>query len=220
MSNAYGSLILISGPSGVGKTTLIECTIGLINAGDPDREAWAAVSHTTRPARSGEADGEAYHFVPAETFEAMCDAGEFLEHAEVFGHRYGCSRTAVLELTEAGHDALRVLDVRGHAFLRREAQRMIADGQPIRRVVSVFIKPPSMAELHARLVDRGMPAHERARRLAEAPREMSHESEYDLTIVNDNLLHASTCLTQIILMARRLDWLTAQRQVAGPSHAG
>lgn len=135
-------LVLISAPSGAGKTTialrLLETTPGMERV----------VTCTTRAPRGGERNGVDYHFLDREEFERRVAAGEFLEHAEVYGHRYGTLRASVVERLEAGVDVVLSVDVQGASSIRAVAE---ADAVLGRALVSVFVMPPSLAELERRL---------------------------------------------------------------------
>jgi guanylate kinase len=180
---ARGRLIVLSAPSGAGKTTLVH----RIMEHRPDLEF--SISHTTRPCRPGERDGRDYFFVDREEFAAMLDAGEFLEHAEVFGNLYGTGRRQVEELRTAGHDVLLEIDWQG--------ARQVRANQP--DCCSVFILPPSAAELEHRLRGRETDSGEViARRLGEAVGDMSHWDEFDHVVVNDDLDDAAAALLAII----------------------
>jgi len=111
-STGRGSLFIISAPSGAGKTSLVRALLG------KDRRLSLSVSHTTRPARPGEADGRDYHFVPVAEFERMAGAGDFIEHARVFDHFYGTSRRAVADQLDAGLDVILEIDWQGARQVR------------------------------------------------------------------------------------------------------
>src|SRR5690606_27314521 len=130
-----GTLYIVSAPSGAGKTTLVDALVRTM----PDLRV--SVSHTTRPQRPGEVDGVHYHFVDTETFERMVAAGEFLEHARVFGNLYGTSRTQVEEMLAAGTDVVLEIDWQGG----RQVRQAMPDS------ISIFILPPSRDELERRL---------------------------------------------------------------------
>ncbi len=172
-----GLLLIISSPSGAGKSTLANRLLR-----EEGGQLWMSVSATTRPRRKSEIAGQDYHFVTEEEFARMVRAGEFLEHAEVFGHRYGTPRKPVEEKLKAGTDVLFDIDWQGAAQIRRNLARSDY------RVVSVFILPPSMAELEARLRRRAQdPEDVIARRMAGARDEITHWQEYDYVLVNEDL---------------------------------
>ncbi len=187
-----GTLLIVSGPSGAGKGTLIN---KLPEAGVPDIAF--SVSHTTRAARAGEVEGDHYHFVSVDSFKQMIEAGEFLEWAEVYGNFYGTSRQAVASLLDAGRDVVLDIDVQGAAQVRALFPE----------AVSVLVVPPSYDELCQRLHGRGLDDPQViARRLAAAPQEIGRYEEYDHVILNDHVESASGLLAAILLARRsRLD---------------
>ncbi len=164
------ALYTISGPSGVGKSSLVAAL-----ARDQDRIA-VSVSYTTRPKRDGETEGVEYHFIDPPHFADMVAAGEFLEHAEVFGHQYGSSRQWVEQTLADERDVLLEIDWQG-ALQVREAMP---------QGVWVFILPPSLGALGTRLDGRGSEAPElRHRRLASAVADMRHARSADYLIINE-----------------------------------
>jgi len=184
-----GLMLVLSSPSGAGKTTLSR---KLLEA-DPAVEL--SVSVTTRKQRSGEIDGRDYHFIDAARFDAMVKGGELLEWAQVFGHRYGTPRAPVEVALANGHDVLFDIDWQGTQQLREKADHDL---------VSIFVLPPSMADLERRLRSRAQDPDEVIRaRMATAADEMSHWAEYDYVIVNRDIDHAFAEL-QAILAAERL----------------
>lgn len=183
-----GTLYVVSAPSGAGKTSLVAALL----ADDP--RLGVSVSHTTRPMRKGEADGINYHFVSRETFEAMIERNEFLEHADVFGNYYGTSQVWVEETLSAGQDVILEIDWQGAVQVRR----LMPD------CVGIFIVPPSPETLKARLTGRGTDAPEVVeRRLREAGEECSHAQEFDYLVVNDQFPVALADL-QAIVRGQRL----------------
>lgn len=169
-------LFLVSAPSGAGKTTvgrgLLESEPGMTRA----------VTCTTRPPREGERDGVDYHFLSRDEFGRRVDAGEFLEHAEVYGNRYGTLKSEVLRHLAEGRDVLLSVDVQG-----AETIRVAAASDPVLAgaLVSVFIMPPSMEELERRLRGRAQDGAEViARRLAEAGSEMARWRGFDFVVVS------------------------------------
>ncbi|QIT53937.1 guanylate kinase [Aquisalimonas sp. 2447] len=193
-----GTLYIISAPSGAGKTSLVKALV------DTMPGLAISVSHTTRPRRDGETDGVDYHFVDADAFRAMVDAGDFLEHARVFGNAYGTALSSVQEQLETGTDVILEIDWQGARQVR----------ETLPGAVSVFILPPSRDELERRLRARGKDSEEViARRLQEAQGEMSHYGEYDYLVVNDAFGHALEELVAVV-RARRLR-MTAQRDRLG-----
>jgi guanylate kinase len=184
-----GVMLVVSSPSGAGKTTLTRRLI----ASDPDIEL--SVSVTTRARRRNERDRKDYHFISVEEFERMRAAGELLESADVFGNLYGTPRPPVLAALEAGRDVLFDIDWQGTRQIRKAAPGDVA---------SVFILPPSAGELMSRLVRRAQDTIEVIRRrLSGAVGEVEHWDEYDYVIVNDDLDAAFDQL-RAVLVAERL----------------
>jgi guanylate kinase len=185
-----GLLVILSSPSGAGKSTLSRRLI----AADP--EIRFSVSATTRPPRPGEVDGREYHFRSRAEFQAMIAEAALLEWAEVFGNYYGSPRAPVEAAIGQGSDVLFDVDWQGGQQIRNSALREAA--------VSVFILPPSIAALEARLRTRAQDAPEViARRMAQARDEISHWAEYDYVLLNEDL---DACEAQLraILAAERL----------------
>lgn len=169
-----GLLIILSSPSGAGKSTLARA----LRDWDPDIAF--SVSATTRAPRPGEQDGREYFFRSPDAFEAMVQAGEMLEHATVFGNRYGSPRAPVEAAIAAGKDVLFDIDWQGGQQINNSA---LADD-----TVTIFILPPSMVELNRRLVARGQDSAEVvAGRMARAADEVSHWAEYEYVLVNDDI---------------------------------
>ena len=165
-----GLMFVLSSPSGAGKTTLSRL---LLRA---DRKVELSISVTTRPKRRGEINGRDYHFIDRARFDEMVAAGELLEWAEVFGHRYGTPRRPVDKALQAGRDVLFDIDWQGTQQLREKARTDL---------VSVFILPPAASELERRLKRRAQNSKaEIGSRMAKASDEMSHWAEYDYVIVN------------------------------------
>ena len=184
-----GVLFVLSSPSGAGKSTIARKLLASDNNLD------MSVSVTTRPPRPGEVDGVDYHFADLPSFREMVAAGEFLEWAHVFGHRYGTPRAPVEKMLAAGHDVLFDIDWQGAQQLYQ-----LAGGD----VVRVFILPPSMQELERRLRHRGTDSNEVIEaRMDRAASEMGHWDGYDYVLVNDD---ADSCFTKVktILEAERL----------------
>jgi guanylate kinase len=173
-------VLVITGPSGVGKGTLIRQLCRHF----PDLRL--SVSATTRPARSGERDGRDYHFLTPEEFERRVQAGEFLEHAEYAGNRYGTLRSEV----ERGRQPV-VLEI------EVQGARQVREALP--EAVQVFIAPPSVAALRERLLARGTDSPEGiSARLARAEEELGAKDEFPHVVVNDDLARASAELIDLV----------------------
>lgn len=203
-AGAAPRLMIVSAPSGAGKTTLCRRLLA-----DFPRFSYS-VSCTTRAPRPRETDGVDYHFLDEAEFERRAAAGEFVEHALVHGHRYGTLAATLREALAAGRDVLLDIDVQGADLVRR-ALRARPDGDPMRRAfLDVFIAAPSLEELRRRLVARGQDAPETIeRRLRQADAETARSDEFMFCIVNDRLGEAHAQLRAIVLAAglRRRGWL-------------
>jgi guanylate kinase len=187
MTKKRGLLIVISGPSGVGKDTLIKRMLEL------DKNLRYSVSCTTRPARPGEVDGVDYSFVSRERFQQLVDEGAFLEHASYNGNLYGTLAERVEREREAGHDMVLKIEVQGAEQVRKKAP----DG------VFIFVAPPSVDELVKRQVKRNTEtSSDMTARRQIATREMEQASRYDHVLVNDELDHAVKEVLAIIKRAR------------------
>jgi len=192
-----GALFIVSSPSGGGKTSLVKALL------EAEPGVRLSVSHTTRPARAGEVPGRDYHFVGTAEFERMLEAGEFLESAVIYGNRYGTSQKWIERELEDGRDVLLEIDWQGAQQVRRL----------MRPAASVFILPPSLEVLEARLRGRALDGPEAlARRLATAREEIGHVGEYDYVIINDDFNRAALDLRSII----RAERLKLSRQL--PRH--
>jgi guanylate kinase len=189
-----GLMLVVSSPSGAGKSTLSRRLL------QNDPQISMSVSVTTRPKRLNEVEGKDYIFVTPEHFETMLREGAFLEHATVFGNRYGTPRAAVERILQDGRDVLFDIDWQGAQQLAQKAKDDL---------VRVFILPPSRSELERRLRERAEDSAEVvARRMAEANNEISRWAEYDYVIVNENIEKAEKQLEAIVAAER----LNRQRQ--------
>jgi guanylate kinase len=185
-----GLMLILSSPSGAGKTTLTRMLLQ-----DKSLDLTLSVSVTTRTRRSSEADGIHYHFISPRQFEALRAAGDLLESAEVHAHRYGTPRAPVEAVLAQGRDMLFDIDWQGAQQVR---QTLGAD------VVSIFILPPSMDELRARLDRRAEDsAATIAARLDNARREIERWRQYDYVLINDDLQRAYTQIVAIIAAERQ-----------------
>lgn len=185
--NASGNLLIVSAPSGAGKTTLVKALLA------QDSQVVYSVSCTTRAPRTGELDGVDYLFVDDAEFRRRIAAGEFLEHAEVHGHRYGTLRSWIDAQLQADRDVVLDIDTQGAAQVRALMPE----------AVSIFILPPSLAELESRLRARGTDADAVIeRRLAAARAEIAHAGEYDYVIINKHLDTAIADLAAVVRASR------------------
>ena len=167
---AKGSLFIIAAPSGAGKTSLVNSLL------KRDSRLVLSISHTTRPARPGEIDGQHYHFVSVADYEKMVKAGDFMEHARVFDHFYGSNRNSVANQLKSGRDVILEIDWQG----ARQVRATFPD------CCLIFIIPPSLDTLHTRLTGRGQDSEiVIQRRMRDARAEISHWAEFDQLVVND-----------------------------------
>jgi len=196
-----GTLFIVSGPSGAGKTTLINKVreqLEPINI-----RLYFSVSHTTRKSRAGEVEGKNYYFVSPEKFSSMIERGEFLEWAHVHEQRYGTSKAEVVSRLQGGDDVILDIDYQG-------AKQIAEDRELKERKLNVFIFPPSLDVLEQRLRDRGLNSEaEIETRLQKAMDEIDAAKEfYDYIIINDNLTVATECLKAAII-SKKLQTKTA-----------
>ena len=183
MSNAF----VVVAPSGAGKTSLVAKLL------EREPNLRLSISFTTRPPRPGEADGRDYHFVSGAEFGRMLAAGEFLEHANVYGNHYGTSRRWIEEQLAGDHDVLLEIDWQG----ARQVRNLFPN------TVGIFILPPSLGELRRRLEARGKDAPEVIeRRMASAREEISHVLEFEYIIVNERFESAVGDLISVVHAAR------------------
>lgn len=195
-----GFLLVLSSPSGAGKTTITRRLL------ERDQALSLSVSVTTRPRRSSEIDGRDYHFIDQATFEHMVAGGELLEHATVFGNSYGTPRQPIEAAIEAGRDIVTDIDWQG---TQQVSTRLSAD------LVTIFILPPSLSALEARLRTRAQDSDEVvAARMAKSREEMSHWNEYDYVIVNDDLQNSVTQAETIVLAERAKRGRVPQESIA------
>lgn len=201
-----GTLFIVSGPSGAGKTTLIERVreqlepIGI--------NLYFSVSHTTRKPRAGEVEAQSYYFVSDEKFRSMIDGGEFLEWAHVHEQLYGTSKAEVVARLQRGEDVILDIDYQG-------AKQIAADEDLGDRALNVFIFPPSLEVLEQRLRDRGLNTEaEIETRLQKAIDEIDAGKEfYQYIIINDDLNEATECLKAAII-AQKLQTKTALEAIS------
>ena len=189
MSERQGLLIILSSPSGAGKSTLARA----LRAWDPSIAF--SVSATTRAQRQGEEDGKDYHFVTEAAFKTMVADRALLEHAHVFGNFYGSPAAPVLAALEAGTDVLFDIDWQGAQQIRNSAQGL--------NTLTIFLLPPSIAELRNRLMARGQDTAETvARRMEKSWDEISHWDSYDFVLINDDLKKTEEQLKSILSASR------------------
>ncbi|PIE15470.1 MAG: guanylate kinase [Rhodobacterales bacterium] len=187
--NRRGLLVILSSPSGAGKSTLSR------RLRDWDPTLSFSVSATTRTPRPGEVDGQDYHFMTEDEFKRDVAAGEMLEHALVFGNFYGSPRGPVQTAIEAGRDVLFDIDWQGAQQIRNSALAP--------HTLSIFILPPSITELHRRLVSRGQDSEEViAKRMQKSWDEISHWGSYDYVLINDDLERTDAELKGIVSATR------------------
>ncbi|WP_380052420.1 guanylate kinase [Falsihalocynthiibacter sp. SS001] len=185
-----GILIILSSPSGAGKSTLAK----RLMKWDPTMQF--SVSATTRAPRDGEEHGREYYFHSRESFQAMVDNNEMLEHAQVFDNFYGSPKAPVVEALQAGHDVLFDIDWQGGQQVRNSIRA--------EDVVSIFVLPPSIAELERRLYGRKQDSEEVIKgRMERSKDEISHWAEYDYVLVNTDVDRAEEEIRAIV-MAERL----------------
>jgi guanylate kinase len=182
-----GLLFIVSAPSGTGKTTLVERLVHLVP------NLCMSRSYTSRPARTGEADGVDYNFISRARFAAMVEATEFLEWADVFGHCYGTAAADTETLLAAGQDVVLVIDVQGARQVRTRGIE----------TVGIFVLPPSAAVLEQRLRGRSKDSEDQiVHRLEIACREVGEFAQYEYVVVNDEV-EAAVARLQAIVLAER-----------------
>ena len=194
MNATRGQLLIVSAPSGAGKTSLIKALM------EQDQRVEVSVSHTTRPQRPGEVEGVNYFFISTETFHEMREAGAFFEFAEVFGHFYGTSLTQLEARLSDGADVILEIDWQG----AQQVRKLLPDS------AWLFILPPSLEALKSRLQARGQDAEDTIDlRMRAARDEMSHWDEADYLIINDQF---DVALEALQALVRSLRLRTDQQQ--------
>ena len=196
MNATRGQLLIVSAPSGAGKTSLIKALM------EQDQRVEVSVSHTTRPQRPGEVEGVNYFFISTEVFHEMREAGAFFESAEVFGHFYGTSLTQLEARLSDGADVILEIDWQG----AQQVRKLLPDS------AWLFILPPSLEALKSRLQARGQDAEDTIDlRMRAAQDEMSHWDEADYLIINDQF---DVALEALQALVRSLRLRTGQQQSA------
>ena len=188
MSNDKGQLIVISAPSGAGKTSIIKNVIKILN--NENKESKFSVSHTTRLPREGDIDGNDYFFVSNERFAELYEAGNFIETAEVHDYKYGTSKDFIDKNINQGINVFLEIDVQGFQELRSKNIEFR----------SVFILPPSIEELRARIQKRGLDSKGVIeKRMKNALKELGEAEEYDYLVINDIFEHAIEELLEMVI---------------------
>lgn len=186
-NKTLGTLYVVSAPSGAGKTSLLKQLIKELDL------IQTSISHTTRAMRVGEVDGVDYHFVSAKQFKSLIAESAFFEHAEVFGNFYGTSKASIQNQLDSGVDVILEIDWQGARQIR----------QHLPLSCSIFILPPSKEALHQRLKGRGQDEDDVIElRMQAAQGEMSHYTEYDYLVINDDFSVAVNELKAIMLANR------------------
>lgn len=187
MARVPGKLFILSAPSGTGKTSLTKSLLR------KNINLWLSISYTSRLMRPSEVEGHDYFFVERKIFEQMLGNEEFIESAEIYGNLYGTSQNWINEAINSGKDILLEIDGQG----ARQVRKIFSD------VVSIFILPPSLEVLEDRLKNRNQDSKEViAKRMAAAKEEISHVSEYDYVIINDNIDIALRDLVSVVQSER------------------
>ena len=195
---SLGNLYIISAPSGAGKSSLINALLADL----PRSQVQLSISHTTRNPRPGEEHSVHYYFTQHAEFKRLIEQGHFLEWAEVFGNYYGTSLPMIERSLEQGIDVFLDIDWQGARQIREK----------VPNVKTIFILPPSKAELEKRLIGRGQDSAETiAKRMSEAVSEMSHYNEFDYVIVNDDFQTALSELKSILTAERLKQAVQAER---------
>jgi len=188
MSNNKGQLVVISAPSGAGKTSIIKNVIKILN--DENKKSKFSVSHTTRLPREGDIDGSDYFFVSKEIFDELYEAGNFIETAEVHDYKYGTSKDFIYENINQGINVFLEIDVQGFQKLRNRNIEFR----------SMFILPPSIIELRKRIQKRGLDSEDVIeKRMKNALKELGEAEEYDYLVINDVFEHAIEELHKMVI---------------------
>ena len=188
MSNNKGQLVVISAPSGAGKTSIIKNVIKILN--DENKKSKFSVSHTTRLPREGDIDGSDYFFVSKEIFDELYEAGNFIETAEVHDYKYGTSKDFIYENINQGINVFLEIDVQGFQKLRNRNIEFR----------SMFILPPSIVELRKRIQKRGLDSEDVIeKRMKNALKELGEAEEYDYLVINDVFEHAIEELHKMVI---------------------
>lgn len=201
-----GVLFVVSAPSGAGKTTLCKELVASVPGVHP------SISYTTRKPRPGEVHGQDYYFVDEPVFQDMAQRNDFAESARVYGHFYGTPRQALMDMMEKGLDVLLEIDTQGAMQIKKK----FSDG------VYIYILPPTIDALRARLIQRGDPPEEIQRRMQKARQEILSYREYDYIVRNEDLKQASQELQAIVHAERTrmkrvdINWLE-QNFIADPT---
>ncbi len=191
-----GQLFIVSAPSGAGKTSLIRALTNQLS------DVVVSISHTTRAIRPGEIEGKDYFFITVETFTSMIERGEFLEYAKVFDNFYGTSQSSVQRQLDQGLKVILEIDWQGAAQVRTR----------IKDTMSIFILPPSKAELENRLRNRAQDSNEIiSRRMRDAKSEISHYEEFDFIILNDKFDSALQELVTLFSNSERYQPLNKEK---------
>ena len=188
MLSDKGQLIVISAPSGAGKTSIIKNVIKILN--DENKKSKFSVSHTTRLPREGDIDGSDYFFVSKEKFDELYEAGNFIETAEVHDYKYGTSKDFIYENINQGINVFLEIDVQGFQKLRNRDIEFR----------SMFILPPSIVELRKRIQKRGLDSEDVIeKRMKNALKELGEAEEYDYLVINDVFEHAIEELHKMVI---------------------
>lgn len=187
ITDSRGALIVISGPSGAGKGTICKALL------EKNDDLFISVSATTRSPRAGEVEGVNYYFTEREEFKKKIEAGDFLEHAEVYGNFYGTPKSKVEEMLSEGKNVILEIDIQGALKVKENSKEGIF----------IFILPPSMEELKQRIINRGSETTESLMtRFKSAYQEINYISKYNYAVVNDEV-HKAVCKIEAILTAEK-----------------